>query len=106
MASVIVRKADNKVKDASDGEINYDTTYYINLHPATNPIPAGENPRKYCRDANGDIVKRTDPGLLTEFPDEHSASLQAKWITLRDSIPGSAAWKEPLIEVAKILGWE
>jgi len=106
MASVVVRKSDNQVMDASTSELNYDVTNYDNLHPATNPVPAGQNPRKYYRDANGDIVKRPIAELMVEFPDEHLAETTAKWITLRDSIPGSAAWKNPLIELAKILGWE
>lgn len=106
MASVIVRKSDNTIRDASAGEINYNPIEYINLHPDTNPIPQGENPKKYYRDANGDIVKRPAAELLAEFSDEQVATTKAKWITLRDSIPGSAAWKGPLIELAKILGWE
>jgi len=106
MASVIVRKSDNKVMDASNDEINYNSATHDNLHPATNPVPAGQSPKKYYRDANGDILKRPIAELLMEFPDEQLAETKAKWTSLRDSIPGSAAWKNPLIELAKILGWE
>ncbi len=107
MASVIVRLADNRVVDASDSDdVNWDTRYYENLHPATNPVPAGENPLKYEKDGNGDIVKRPFPELIKEFPDEYVANIKANWTTLKAAIPDTEPWKQALIDLAMALGWE
>ena len=106
MASVIVRKSDNMVKDASNGEINYNPVEYDNLHPATNPIPAGENPKKYYRDANGDIVKRPQNTLIADFPDERQAHIKTKWRDLKTAIPNTEPWKQALVDLATSLGWE
>ena len=106
MASVIVRKSDNKVVDASDNVINYDSVTYENLHPGTNPIPAGEDPRKYMKDAGGNIIKRPTAELVSEFPDEKLADIQAKWANTIAAIPDSAPWKTPLILVGQALGWD
>ncbi len=105
MASVIVRKSDNKVVDASDGVVNYNSATYENLHPGTNPIPAGEDPRKYMKDGGGNIVKRPIAELVLEFPDEKLADIRAKWAATISAIPDSAPWKTPLVTVGQALGW-
>jgi len=107
MASVIVRKSDDCVMDASDvDDLNYDVTNYDNLHPATNPIPAGENPRKYMRDGAGDIVKRPLAELVIHFEDERVANLQAKWSALKAAIPDTEPWKADFIALGQALGWD
>ena len=107
MASVIVRKSDNFVIDASDKDnLNYDINRYDNLHPATNPIPAGENPRKYMRDGSGIIVKRPLVDLIAKFEDERVANLRKKFSALRISIPDTEPWKADFIALAVALGWD
>ncbi len=107
MASVIVRKSDDCVMDASDGDnLNYDSTLYDNLHPATNPIPAGENPQKYERDGAGVIVKRSLTDLITHFEDERVANLKAKWTTLKAAIPDTEPWKADFVALGQALGWD
>jgi len=84
MASVIVRKSDNLVMDASDlGNINFNPNDYDNLHPVTNPIPAGENPKKYMRDGVGDIVKRPVADLVKHFEDERTAVITTHLTTIQ-----------------------
>lgn len=105
MPSVIVRISDNLVVAASDGIIDYNTLEYENLHPATNPIPAGDEPTKYMKDGGGNIVKRPVADLIANFPDERQADLKAKWADTIANIPDSAPWKAPLILVGQALGW-
>lgn len=84
MATVIVRKSDNKVIDASDLEtLQYDSAVYDNLHPATNPIPVGEQAQKYYRDAGGNIVKRPVADLIKEFPDERNTAIRDHLTTIQ-----------------------
>ena len=107
MASVIVRLADNCVVDASDSDdLNYNTVEYENLHPATNPVPAGEDPRKYMKDGQGVIVKRSSAELIANFEDERVANLQAKWTALKASIPDTEPWKADFIALGQALGWD
>ena len=107
MASVIVRKSDNFVIDASDKDnLNYDINRYDNLHPATNPIPAGENPQKYMRNGAGVIVKRPLADLIKYFEDERVANVKGKWTKLKASIPDAVPWKADFIALGQALGWD
>jgi len=107
MASVIVRKSDDRVMDASDKDnLNYDSTLYDNLHPTTNPIPAGENPQKYIRNGAGVIVKRSLTDLITHFEDERKTNVKAKWTKLKASIPDAVPWKADFIALGQALGWD
>lgn len=106
MASVIVRKSDDKVIDASDGVINYNTLIYDNLHPPVNPIPTGADPKKYMRDVNGDIIKRPASELQGEFEDEKMAAVKVGWANVIANIPADATWKAPFVELGKLLGYE
>lgn len=77
MASVVVRKSDDRVIDASDDDtLHYDPAFYDNLSPASNPVPAGEDPEKYYRDAGGNIIKRPAADLIKEFSDERNAAIR------------------------------
>lgn len=107
MASVIVRKADDLVVDASDlNDLKYDTNTHDNLHPVTNPIPTGDDPRKYMRDVRGDIVKRPAADLIRDFEDERVINLRTKFAALKTSIPDTEPWKADFIALGQALGWD
>jgi len=104
MPSVIVRKLDNMVVDASGGDtLNYDPATHDNLHPPVNPIAAGDDPKKYFRDGGGNIIKRATGDLVKEFSDEKDTALLLR-VTVIEADPGLLpATKTALRQIVQIL---
>ena len=75
---VVVEKATGNVVDAGDGSLQYDSRYYDHMDLANSPIPAGENVRKYTRNAAGAIVLRPKDELTANFADEWRNDLIAR----------------------------
>ena len=75
---VVVEKATGNVIDVGDGSLQYDSRYYDHMDLANSPIPAGENVRKYTRNAAGAIVLRPKDELTANFADEWRNDLIAR----------------------------
>ncbi len=103
MASVIVRKSDNMVVDASDGILNYNSVDYDNLHPVVNPITAGDSPKKYYRDAGGNIIKRPAADLIKDFTDERNASIRTHLATIQADVVLAQATKDAIAGIISAL---
>ena len=94
---VVVEKATGNVVDAGDGSLQYDSRYYDHMDLANSPIPAGENVRKYTRNAAGVIVLRPKDELTTNFADEWRNDL----ILRINSMSASSDVKALLVEIVK-----
>jgi hypothetical protein len=75
---VVVEKATGNVVDVGDGSLQYDSRYFDHMDLANSPIPAGENVRKYTRNAAGAIVLRPKDELTANFADEWRNDLIAR----------------------------
>ena len=104
MASVIVHKTTDRVRDASDrDDLNYDPAVYDNLHPAVNPVAAGDPPGKYFRDGGGNIIKRPTTELRKDFEDEKQLAIRTEITTIQADATMTAATKDAIINAPNIL---
>jgi len=71
---IVVEKATGNIVDVGDRTLQYDSRYFDHMDFPVSPIPAGENIRKYMRDASGAIVLRPKQELLN-FEDERRKDL-------------------------------
>jgi hypothetical protein len=94
---VVVEKATGNVVDVGDGSLQYDSRYYDQLDLANSPIPAGEDVRKYTRNAAGAIVLRPKDELVSNFADEWRNDL----ILRINSMSASSDVKALLVEIVK-----
>src|SRR3989304_3756793 len=71
---IVVEKATGNIVDVGDRTLQYDSRYFDHMDFPLSPIPAGENIRKYMRDASGPIVLRPKQPLLI-FDDDRRKHL-------------------------------
>ena len=71
---VVIERATGSIVDVGDRTLQYDSRYFDHMDFPVSPIPAGENIRKYMRDASGAIVLRPKQELLN-FEDERRKDL-------------------------------
>jgi len=94
---VVVEKATGNVVDVGERTLQYDPRHFDHMDFPVSPIPAGEDVRKYMRDASGAIVLRPKEELVKLSADEWRNDLIAR-------INGtglSADLKALLIEIVK-----
>jgi hypothetical protein len=72
---VIVEKATGNVVDVGEPSLQYDQRYYDHMDVAINPIPRGQDVRKYMRDAAGAIVLRPKDERVAAFADDRRDDL-------------------------------
>jgi hypothetical protein len=75
---VIVEKATGNVVDVGEPSLQYDQRYYDHMDVAINPIPRGQDVRKYMRDAAGAIVLRPKDERVAAFADDRRDDLIAR----------------------------
>lgn len=85
--TVVVSKATGEVKDVCRN-CQYDMRFYDHFQQSSNPIPVGEDPKKYVRNADGTYAKRPLVELKKMFSDERVRDFKAR-IDAEASIPPS-----------------
>jgi hypothetical protein len=94
---VIVEKATGNVVDVGDPSLQYDQRYYDHMDVAINPIPRGQDVRKYMRDAAGAIVLRPKDERVAAFGDDRRDDL----ISRINGLALPADVKSLLIDIVK-----
>jgi hypothetical protein len=94
---VIVEKATGNVVDVGGPSLQYDQRYYDHMDVAVNPIPRGQDVRKYMRDAAGAIVLRPKDERVAAFADDRRDELISRINAL--ALPADV--KSLLIEIVK-----
>jgi hypothetical protein len=94
---VIVEKATGNVIDVGDPSLQYDQRYYDHMDVAINPIPRGQDVRKYMRDAAGAIVLRPKDERVAAFADDRRDDL----ISRINGLALPADVKSLLIDIVK-----
>jgi hypothetical protein len=94
---VIVEKATGNVVDVGEPSLQYDQRYYDHMDVAINPIPHGQDVRKYMRDAAGAIVLRPKDERVAAFADDRRDEL----ISRINGLALPAELKSLLIDIVK-----
>lgn len=94
---IVVEKATGNVVDVGEATLQYDSRFFDHIDSPTNVIPAGDDLRKYTRNAAGGIQLRPKDELIKTFADEWRADL----ISRINAIRASDDLKILLIEIVK-----
>lgn len=94
---IIVEKATGNVVDVGDTTLQYDSRFFDHIDLPNSPIPAGDDLRKYTRNAAGAIVLRPKEELIRDFADEWRNDL----ISRINGMRLSEDLKTLLIEIVK-----
>jgi hypothetical protein len=94
---IVVEKATGNVVDVGDTTLQYDSRFFDHIDSPQSVIPAGEDLRKYTRNAAGAIQLRPKDELVKNFADEWRNDLIARI----NSIRLSEDIKSLLIEIVK-----